>query len=792
MSKGTRNAASTSGMSLGDVAHVLLKHKWKLIIITLLGWAAAVAYFVLAPPVYVSMAKLMVRYVVERSELDHVENTSTAATREGESVILSELEILTSWDLAEKVAGVPGMERLLPGKSGEPVKPGAVASIISEGINVKAVQGSNVIQVFFKNQSPEMAQKVLDELIRQYFIKHLDVHRSKEAAKFVTEKVEQSRTKLRGAEEDVTKLKADNGILSLPDAMKTLIDEQARTELDLSDTEAALAEQRARVSALEHYEREFTGKSASSVSPASRTADSVLEIRPAIPASASDLKAVESAPGSTKPTESPVSAKPSLKDISHYQSIMNSLSELKAEDVRLAEKWKPESQPMRQHRAQISKLEAERDELLKKYPEFVSSSRTTPMESNPASRMDLLAERAQFDALEAKVGNLREALDKLHKKASELTLLAPKITEKERTAALEEINYRYMGSSLEKAQIDEALDSSKIPNISIVQEATPPTLDTKKRNQITLAIAGAVPALAMGLTLLFGLILNKTVKRSQELELRMGLPLVLSIPWFSKRALKRLPLAKGDAGALKLNGEMAPWEKGHFMLPYAEAVRDRLFAFFDSEGLYSKTKLIGVSGFSPGAGTSTLAASLAAALSDIDANKVLLVDMNVAHGASHVFFGGKPADLSKIDLQSPPEEETKVVPDEEEGEENEELLVSAAATIGNGHHHSNGHGRSSLLNGSGTPGLKEFRNMMGKLKPSGYDYVVFDMPPVSAISPSAAMAGLMDHVLAVVESEATIADQVKRGYRDLVTAHATVSVVFNKVRTYGPQALAGV
>jgi Mrp family chromosome partitioning ATPase len=232
------------------------------------------------------------------------------------------------------------------------------------------------------------------------------------------------------------------------------------------------------------------------------------------------------------------------------------------------------------------------------------------------------------------------------------------------------------------------------------------------------------------------------------------------------------------------------------MLPYAEAVRDRLFAFFDSEGLYAKTKLIGISGFSAGAGASTLAASLAAALSDIDANKVLLVDMNVAHGASHAFFGGKPADLSEIDLQADPVEGAETVAAGEEGEEDEELLMAkqvfGSHGNGNGHHQANGNGIPSLLNGSGTPGLKEFRHMMGKLKPSGYDYVVFDMPPVSAISPSAAMAGLMDHVLAVVESEATIADQVKRGYRDLVTAHATVSVVFNKVRTYGPQALAGI
>jgi Mrp family chromosome partitioning ATPase len=81
--------------------------------------------------------------------------------------------------------------------------------------------------------------------------------------------------------------------------------------------------------------------------------------------------------------------------------------------------------------------------------------------------------------------------------------------------------------------------------------------------------------------------------------------------------------------------------------------------------------------------------------------------------------------------------------------------------------------------------------MMGELKSGDSDYLVFDMPPINEISPSATMAGLMDHVLVVVESEATAVEQVKRGYRDLVAAHAVVSVIFNKARSYGPQALVG-
>ena len=44
---------------------------------------------------------------------------------------------------------------------------------------------------------------------------------------------------------------------------------------------------------------------------------------------------------------------------------------------------------------------------------------------------------------------------------------------------------------------------------------------------------------------------------------------------------------------------------------------------------------------------------------------------------------------------------------------------------------------------------------MPKLKASQYDYIIFDMPPVSQTSMTARLSGLMDMVLLVIESEKT-------------------------------------
>jgi uncharacterized protein involved in exopolysaccharide biosynthesis len=50
-----------------------------------------------------------------------------------------------------------------------------------------------------------------------------------------------------------------------------------------------------------------------------------------------------------------------------------------------------------------------------------------------------------------------------------LSELGPQVEQLERTKEIEETNYKYFKASLEKARIDEALDPSKMPNISVVQ-----------------------------------------------------------------------------------------------------------------------------------------------------------------------------------------------------------------------------------------------------------------------------------------------------------------------------------
>ena len=81
-----------------------------------------------------------------------------------------------------------------------------------------------------------------------------------------------------------------------------------------------------------------------------------------------------------------------------------------------------------------------------------------------------------------------------------------------------------------------------------------------------------------------------------------------------------------------------------------KAIRGPLGLYFKLNGMTHK-RTVGVTGFSEGAGSSTLSAGLAAALSEMGDGKVLLVDVNVGSEEVHPFFKGKSAQLLTAALE---------------------------------------------------------------------------------------------------------------------------------------------
>jgi len=643
MADNRRQLQDESGVHLDDVLFALFKRKSTVLLCALFGIIAAVALCLLWPASYESRAKLLVRYVLERSGVDPVEaeKAVAASSNEGDRVIGAEVEILTSWDLAVQVADAIGPKRM-----GASSREAAAMNVLS-GLKVIPDKGSNIIFISYKNHDPRMATAVLQELLSRYFVKHLEVHRSAGAFDFVTQQTDQVRARLSQTEDALQALKEKTGIASLKEGREALTAEQSKTREALNAAEAELAEK----------------------------------------------QAVVRQTGDTK-----------------------------------AKRWKA----------------------------------SEPADKTPASG------KARVAGVEAKVESLKSRLHDIEERTKELSEVAPQIEDLERKRAMDEANYKYFAASLEKARVDEALDPAKMPNISAVQRPSPPILDTKRRDKLALGLAGGGLALGIALVLLRELVLNRTVSRPSELENRLRIPLMLSIPYTNSRN-GHSPLPNGTSPHVKApaprHSNLAPWDGRHFIRPYCDAIRDRLGLYFELNNLTHKPKLVGVAGFSDAAGASTLAAGLASSLSETNEDKVLLVDVSLGPEEVHPFFKGKPAYSLAAALQ----------PRTDISSASDNLYLATVA--------------SSTSGGLAQVGLKKFFDMMPNMKASDFDYIIFDMPPLHQTSPTWGMAAFMDKLLLVVEAEKNNRDVIRRGYAKLTAERPNLAVVLNKTRSYVPTLL---
>ena len=745
-----RPEAEASNINLPNILLALFKRKRLLLFCTLGGLLAAAGVYFLWPRTYESDAILLVRYVLDRSAVDPETTAAGAvgsiATKTNDTFINAEVAILKSWDLAVQVAEALGPKRVLPDAKGSSSVTQAAGAIYS-GLDVESSKNSNVIQVSYSNSRPEVATLVLNELVNRYFTKHLEVHRSAGAFDFVSQQADQVRARLNQTEDALRSLKAKAGVLDLKDSTLGLTNEASRIEDQLRTAEGDLAEQRAKVKLMENA----TGVTTSNAPLPSPTATA--QPTGSAVASASPNPAVE---------PSPATAQPTTEQIRQYQGVITRLGELRKSELELLSKYSESTSLVKSVRAQIADLDREKSESEKKFPSLAAMG---------SPKTDLSSERAKLAGVEAKTETLRNQFARVQERIKQLADTSPQIANLERNKDLEEANYKYFEGSLEKARVDEALDPSKMPNISAVQRPSPPSLVTKLRDKVTLILGVGGLFLGLGLALGTELFISRTIKRPIDLERQLRTSVFLSIPYKAGKERLRLPkkaVGRNGKQAGSTNGktEVAPWDPGHFIKPYSAAIRDRLGLYFELQGISHKPKLVGVTGFHEGAGSSTLAASLAASLSETGEGKVLLVDANVPDGGAHQFFDGRPAVALKGALES-----------SEPATPAADNLYLATIAPPNAH--------------PARVGLKKFFSLMPNLKASEFDYVTFDLPPLNQTSPTIGLAGYMDKVLLVVEAEKNSRELVQRGYRELMGARADVSIVLNKVRSYLPKWLDG-
>jgi len=817
MSQQKTPAPAPPSLSAHDILYVLFKHKWKIIVYAMLGVVAAISFYLFSPPVYESQAKLLVRYIVDTSVVDNVESSRSSSGPTNENLMNSEVEILTSWDLTTEVAKAVGLNRLLK-QTKASADVARAARSIQKGLTVNRGVGTNIITVSYRNRDPELAAVVLTELVTRYFTKHLEVHRSADAFNFVAQQSDAVRARLNQTEEELTRLKDMIGITSLAESVKGLNVGLANTREALQAAQTQYVEQQALVQELERFvsaqgnnlpEAQPSNESHEAIQQYHTLLDRLSRLRetelallskylkkPDEPAT-ERLEGTRQTRNQSQEAQNPSRRVPFVgneRDLAQtmareryrrqndtgfaYNAGKKDFDTLvkEAEQEILGQKNAPaleakesETQLLKFNQKQVENLEKQRSDFEKRFPGIASSvpsatSQDQQLEISAertrlaAERSRLATERARLAGLEARQEALKSHLVDLQKQSTKISDLAPQIEQLERTKEIEETNYKYFQASLEKARIDEALDPSKIPNISVVQNPSAAFKASRATKKIILGLAGGGVGVGVTLAFLMELVINQNIRRPRELEALLETPLLVSIPYLNGHNLLRLLWSRASRSSNRL--AIAPWDSEHFIRPYSEAIRDRLVLYFELNQMVHKPKLVAVTDCSGRAGASTLAAGLAAALSETGDGKVLLVDMNVGRPEIHPFFRGTPrCSLTEA-----------LVGDPSPAGENLYLAVATSPETP----------KAQLI-------PKRFYDLVPHLKASDFDYIIFDMPSLGQTSGTLPMSRFMDKVLIVVEAEKSNRDVVKRAYAELVALRASVSVILNKTRSFTPK-----
>jgi polysaccharide biosynthesis transport protein len=714
----------SGGLNLDDIYFILFRRKWIILFFTLLGIAAAGGIYSFYKPTYRSDSKLLVRYVVEDKPLMPGDNSQVRNPDAGGTTIInSEIQILTSVDLLAQVAEAVGPLKILGG-SGKGDKFVAAAAI-AKRLTVEVPPRSDIIKVTFRHSDPAVVKPVLDQLVDGYLTRHAEIHRGLGSLDvLLSQHADQLRSRLNTTDEELRKLKAEAGVISVDETKTAMVRELSDLRRELFNTEALLAETRA-----------------------------------SIPVT---TNAVAPTNGTQTLAEVPASI------VAQYRETMARWGGARDREFALRSQFSDETPMVKRAREQVAELDQQRSTLETQYPGLLKIS-TAPVAS-AAGIPPLGTETMRVSALEAKAQALKAQLESVRLEASKLDEIEARLKQLQRKRDLEETNYRYFSAGLERSRFDKDLGLTR-NNISVVQSPTPPIEDGLKRLKLLAAALAGGGGLGLVLAFLLEMFVDQSVRQVHDVDRRLHLPLFMSVPYVNGKAMRNLANARQKrvgSGAEKrgdeVSGPAVACAPDHPLRPMFEALRDRTLLHF--KNVDHKPKLIGVASSAVGAGGTTLAAGLAATLSETGEGKVLLVDMHQPNGAAHPFLHGKHASEIGDVLEGDKRAAAMV---------NENLYVAAA----------NGHDRKiGAL-------AKQLSNLVPRFKASDYDFIIFDMPRVSATSVSVRLAAMMDLVLLVVESEKAPRRAVKQAHSLLANTGADTHVVLNKVRSYVPARLSG-
>ena len=483
--------------SLRDTLDTLFRYKLRILAFAGVLLAGVVAYNILAPDVFESEAKLLVRRGREDVSVDPgLEGGTVALVGNLESQVHSELAILASQELLEQAVKDIGPEKFrtrvikgrrlrnLLAKAGigndEATLKGAI-KYFSANLAVDVERKSNIISVAFDAQDPALAHEALGRLLELYEQHHIEVHAAKADPVFFEKQVALLKEELTGAETRLDEFYRQYGISSLDAQVESLLEQIRSVDALVSDASGRVSASSAQIEVLEN---------------AVNHRDKEVEIQ-------------------------------RTTGVTNWAAdeYKKRIAELHLREADLAARYADSHRPLVELRLQIKQLEqslaAEGD---------THTEITTGINDNRKQlELDLERQRAELNAQKARLAGLNQTRADYDQRYATLSAKKVELDRLNRDVQLAADAYRKYRENLDESKISVALDKQAVSNVSVAQAATKPLDPVRPKRARNIGV-GAVLALLSGISLAFLLdYLDESMRTDSDVQQRLGLPVLASI-----------------------------------------------------------------------------------------------------------------------------------------------------------------------------------------------------------------------------------------------------------------------
>ncbi len=359
----------------------------------------------------------------------------------------------------------------------------AVLSIFQKALEVESFKKSNLINVSFNHEDPDMSAMVINTLADIYLDHHLAIHKTSQTYSFFQEQTRLLKKKLLQSQQKLKALKEQHEVISLKEERSLALRGEAELRAALNQTLSLEVETEKRIGQLNQQV---------AITPNTISQGEVINQNQGL---ISELEA--------------------------------RLVELELKEKEFLAKYTDQNRLVKNVKDEIRMVRAK---LAKQEKKHYETKRSGINPTYQRLQEDLFRYEADFKAFKAKAHAQKAQLKDYQTRLYKLNEIEVELNQLHEEIDVDQQNYRLYLTKFEESRISDAMDSEKIAGVSLIEPARPPLEPVNLKFKFNLLIAVALGTFG-GLGLAFCTeYLGNSLETVEDVEAFLQLPVLTSIP----------------------------------------------------------------------------------------------------------------------------------------------------------------------------------------------------------------------------------------------------------------------